>query len=128
MALALQPSTKTLSPRPQAPDRPPQRTNQPSRDLQLALSRRRPPAAQQSKIRDYEGDDEISGAADPCGCRRVTVENHLQLVDRRQHEPDNQRDPDRTPQTLALKAIPARVHDRLSPAVLHTRTILQDPG
>ena len=36
LALVLQPPTKTLSPRPQAPDRPPQRANQPPRDLQLA--------------------------------------------------------------------------------------------
>src|ERR1700676_5290343 len=35
MALALQPSPKTLSPRPQAPNRPTQRANQPTRDLQL---------------------------------------------------------------------------------------------
>src|SRR5690349_21195440 len=35
MALALQPSPKTFSPRPQAPDRSPQRANQPSRYLHL---------------------------------------------------------------------------------------------
>ena len=35
LAVVLQPPTKTLSPRPQAPDRPPQRANQPSRDLHL---------------------------------------------------------------------------------------------
>src|SRR5271154_3570954 len=40
MALALQPSTKTLSPRPQAPDRSPQRANQPARYLQLVLGAR----------------------------------------------------------------------------------------
>src|SRR5579864_8915629 len=45
MALALQPSPKTLSPRPQAPDRPPQRANQPSRDLHLDRGHRTEPAA-----------------------------------------------------------------------------------
>ena len=35
LAVVLQPPTKTLSPRPQAPDRPPQRANQPSWDLHL---------------------------------------------------------------------------------------------
>src|SRR5437870_3605389 len=39
MALALQPSSKTLSARPQAPDRPPQRANQPSRYLHLGGAR-----------------------------------------------------------------------------------------
>jgi transposase InsO family protein len=33
LAVVLQPPPKTLNPRPQAPDRPPQRANQPSRDL-----------------------------------------------------------------------------------------------
>src|SRR3954447_23465856 len=37
MALALQPSTPTLSPQPQTPDRSPHRANQPPRDLHLAL-------------------------------------------------------------------------------------------
>src|ERR1017187_7694444 len=41
MALALQPSPKTLSPRPQAPDRSPQRANQPSRYLHLAAAVKR---------------------------------------------------------------------------------------
>src|SRR5436309_7640234 len=37
MAMAIQPSTKTLSPRPQAPARSPQRANQPPRYLHLVL-------------------------------------------------------------------------------------------
>ena len=51
LAVVLQPPTKTLSPRPQAPDRPPQRANQPSWDLHIA-SRELQAASQTSAVRD----------------------------------------------------------------------------
>jgi hypothetical protein len=44
LALVLQPPTKTLSPRPQAPDRPPHRANQPSRDLHICTLWKSTPA------------------------------------------------------------------------------------
>src|SRR6202035_1472012 len=45
MALALQPSPKTLSAQPQAPHRPTTRANQPSRYLQLGAQRKLEPDA-----------------------------------------------------------------------------------
>src|ERR1700730_9078055 len=53
MALLLQPSPKTLSPQPQAPDRSPQRTNQRARYLQLGQlreERQQPPMEELGRL------------------------------------------------------------------------------
>src|SRR5262245_19413625 len=55
MAMALQPSPKTLGPRPQAADRSPQRTNQPSPYLQLGPGYARPCGPNRGEATDARG-------------------------------------------------------------------------
>lgn len=67
--------------------------------------------AQQAKVGDHERHDEVQSALDGGERRGPSREDHVELVDRGQHDADHQRDGQGAPQVLRLGAVAQGVAD-----------------
>src|SRR5205823_4067513 len=63
-----------------------------------------PAPAQQAEVRDDERHDEVQSTLDEGGRTRITRDEHIELVDRRQNDANNQSDSQRAAQVGTLAA------------------------
>jgi hypothetical protein len=65
---------------------------------------RRARAGEEAEVRNAERDKEVQPDLYPCERRVVPVDKDVEFVDQREHEPDDERDPERAPQVLGAAA------------------------